>query len=129
MQTGLVIFVVVGQKIVCQFMKDKRAMFTYNFLACLDEFQEELLYYPGCSIGVGIGKMLKFYIKKLFYVMGKVLSVELSCPCDRSCLNLITMYKDIDINQIFRYNTLMDTVVKHHQGVKEAIQTLCHYSF
>ena len=29
--------------------------------------------------------MLKFYVK-VFYVMGKALSGELSCPCDRSCL-------------------------------------------
>ena len=28
--------------------------------------------------------MLKFYVK-VFYVMGKALSDELSCPCDRSC--------------------------------------------
>ena len=28
--------------------------------------------------------MLKFYIK-VFYVMGKALSGELSCPYDRSC--------------------------------------------
>ena len=28
--------------------------------------------------------MLKFYVK-VFYVMGKALSGELSCPCDRSC--------------------------------------------
>ena len=27
--------------------------------------------------------MLKFYVKN-FYMMGKVLSGELSCPCDRS---------------------------------------------
>ena len=26
-----------------------------------------------------------FYVK-FFYVMGKALSAELSCPCDRSCL-------------------------------------------
>ena len=54
------------------------------FSACLDEVQEELLYYPGVGIGGGIGvsKMLKF---KFFYVMGKALSGELSCPCDRSC--------------------------------------------
>ena len=25
---------------------------------------------------------------KFFYVMGKALSGELSCPCDRSCLNM-----------------------------------------
>ena len=29
-------------------------------------------------------KCLSFYIK-VFYVMGKALSGELSCPCDRSC--------------------------------------------
>ena len=29
--------------------------------------------------------MLKFYVK-VFYVMGKALSGELSCLCDRSCL-------------------------------------------
>ena len=28
--------------------------------------------------------MLKFYVK-VFYVMGKALSGELSCPCGRSC--------------------------------------------
>ena len=28
--------------------------------------------------------MLKLYVK-VFYVMGKALSGELSCPCDRSC--------------------------------------------
>ena len=41
----------------------------------------------GIGIGIGggsISKMLKFY-DKVFYVMGKVLSGELSCPCDRSC--------------------------------------------
>ena len=31
--------------------------------------------------------MLKFYVK-VFYVMGKALSGELSCPCVRSCLNM-----------------------------------------
>ena len=33
-----------------------------SFLACLDEVQEELLYYPGVGFGggVGISKMLKF---------------------------------------------------------------------
>ena len=47
-----------------------------TFLAHLDGVQEELLY---------VSKILKFYVK-VFYVMGKVLSGELSCPCDRSCL-------------------------------------------
>ena len=32
--------------------------------------------------------MLKFYVK-VFYVMGKALSGKLSCPCDRSCINLL----------------------------------------
>ena len=46
---------------------------------------------PGVGVGVGsagvVGdcKMLKFYVK-VFYVIGKALSGELSCPCDRSCL-------------------------------------------
>ena len=30
---------------------------------------------------------LAFYVK-VFYVMGKALSCELSCPCDRSCLKM-----------------------------------------
>ena len=46
----------------------------------------------GVAVGVGFGiiggggvsRMLKFYVK-VFYVMGKALSGELSCPCDRSC--------------------------------------------
>ena len=45
-----------------------------------------LLYYPSfSSVDVGgVSKMLKFYIE-VFYVMGKALSGELPCPCDRSC--------------------------------------------
>ena len=31
-----------------------------------------------------LAKCLSFYVK-VFYVMGKALSGELSCPCDRSC--------------------------------------------
>ena len=31
--------------------------------------------------------MLSFYVK-VFYVMGKALSGELSCPCDRSCYDM-----------------------------------------
>ena len=43
---------------------------------------------PGKAIvlppGVGsVSKMLSSYVK-VFYVMGKALSGELSCPCDRS---------------------------------------------
>ena len=35
---------------------------------------------------VALAKCLSFYVK-VFYVMGKALSGELSCPCDRSCLS------------------------------------------
>ena len=45
--------------------------------------QEELLYY-GVGVRVGVGVSKKFNVK-VFYVMGKALSGELSCPCDRSC--------------------------------------------
>ena len=38
----------------------------------------------GVGGGVGVSKMLKFHVK-VFYVMGKALPGELSCPCDRSC--------------------------------------------
>ena len=38
------------------------------------------------SPGVGVSKMLKFYVK-VFYVLGKALSGELSCPCYRSFLS------------------------------------------
>ena len=31
------------------------------------------------------GVKLKSFMTKIFSVMGKVLSGELSCPCDRSC--------------------------------------------
>ena len=53
---------------------------------------------PGVGGGVGgdggVSKCLSFYIK-VFYVMSKALSGELSCPCDRSCWYLflnIDMY-------------------------------------
>ena len=32
----------------------------------------------------GDSKMLKLYVK-VFYVMGKALTGQVSCPCDRSC--------------------------------------------
>ena len=58
-------------------------MFIFSpFLARLDEVQEELLYNPGICSGVGVSK--KFNVK-VFYVMGKALSGELSSPYDRSC--------------------------------------------
>ena len=40
---------------------------------------------PGVGVGSDLGVSKKFNIK-VFYVMGKALSGELSCFCDRSCL-------------------------------------------
>ena len=45
---------------------------------------------PSVSVGVGIGSSgggggSKKFNVKVFYVMGKALSGELSCACDRSC--------------------------------------------
>ena len=41
----------------------------------------------GIDVGVGVGGgVSKKFNVKVFYVMGKALSGELSCPCDRSCL-------------------------------------------
>ena len=39
---------------------------------------------PGVGIGISGGVSKKFNVK-VFYVMGKALSGELSCPCDSSC--------------------------------------------
>ena len=43
---------------------------------------------PGVSVGicVGGGGISKKFNIKVFYVMDKALSGELSCHCDRSCL-------------------------------------------
>ena len=40
----------------------------------------------GIGVGGGVGISKKFNVK-VFYVMGKALSGELSCPCDRSCVD------------------------------------------
>ena len=63
------------------------------FLARLDEVQEELLYYPRhrhwhWRRGWWRRGVSKKFSLKVFYVMGKALSGELSCPCDKSCLIL-----------------------------------------
>ena len=65
------------------------------FLTRLDEVKKELLYCPPASArrwpsigvggsvgvggGVGISKMLKF-LCSIFYMLGKALTGELSCP-------------------------------------------------
>ena len=36
------------------------------------------------AAALALAKCSSFYVK-VFYVMGKALSGELSCPCDRSC--------------------------------------------
>ena len=46
---------------------------------------------PGASVLAGGGVSKKFNIK-VFYVMGKALSGELSCPCDRSCYDSYSNY-------------------------------------
>ena len=48
---------------------------------------------PGVGVGVGgggagVSKMLKFLRLIFFYVIGKALSGELSCSCDRSCYHI-----------------------------------------
>ena len=43
------------------------------FLAHLNKVQEELLYYPRCGVGIGIG-VSKMFCIKVFYVMGKALT-------------------------------------------------------
>ena len=45
-----------------------------------------IVLHPASALGLAaaLAKCLSFYLK-VFYVMGKVLSGKLSCPCDRSC--------------------------------------------
>ena len=46
-------------------------------------------YYTTPGVGGGdSGDASKTFNVKVFYVMGKALSGELSCPCDRSCYSL-----------------------------------------
>ena len=56
------------------------------FAACLNEVQEELLHYPrvSVSIGVGISKMLKFYVKvfKISYFLNP--SIDLNSICNNN---------------------------------------------
>ena len=40
---------------------------------------------------LALAKCYSFYIK-VFYVMGKVLSGELPCPCDNSCFKNMELY-------------------------------------
>ena len=83
-----------------------------TFLARLDEVPEELLYYPWCQCwhqrwrdgGIGVSK--KFNVK-VFYVMGKALSGELSCPCDRSCSKL-SWFCVLQVSTLFFYTGLGD---------------------
>ena len=65
--------------------------------------------------------MLKFYVK-VFYVMGKVLSGELSCPCVRSCCAL-SFFKFDSFAQILYLlhnlkNKLIITVVQANGSIK-----------
>ena len=57
-----------------------------QFLARLDEVQEEPLYYPP-ALALAAAALAKSLTLKFLYVMGKALSGELSCPCDRSCFS------------------------------------------
>ena len=41
------------------------------------------------ALALVLAAALAFYVK-VFYVMGKALSGELSCPCDRSCFSIST---------------------------------------
>ena len=60
-----------------------------HFYLAWTKYRKSYYTTPGVGVGVGggggVSKMLKF-IRESFYLMGKALSGELSCPCDRSCL-------------------------------------------
>ena len=57
-----------------------KSVFIYHSHFVFMKFKKSYCIIPG----VGISKMVNFYVK-VFYVMGKALTGELSFPCDRSC--------------------------------------------
>ena len=59
-------------------------IFNGYVISPLNKVQEELLHYPRCRVN----KMLNFYVK-VFYLIGKALTGELSCPCDMSCFECL----------------------------------------
>ena len=80
---------------------------------------------PGVSIGVGGGGVSKKFNVKVFYVMGKALSGELSCPCDRSCLinyNSISSMTEMAI--LFYYVFFITANSVEHQIVLEQMLSL-----
>ena len=78
---------------------------------------------PGRSPGRAIvlpPALLKFYVK-VFYVMGKARSDELSCPCDRSCFSYFSTKTYIVTPH---YNRLAETVViriPHYNHLAETV--------
>ena len=72
----------------------------FYLLACLDEVQEEILHYPRRWRWRWRWRRRRRFYVKVFYVMGKALSGELSCPCDRSCFFLF-FYFDVFFYFIF----------------------------
>ena len=65
-------------------------VWSYEFWLAWTKSRKSYCTTTGVGVGVGIGgvvgvsKMLKFYVK-VFYMMGKALSSELSCPSNRFC--------------------------------------------
>ena len=45
-------------------------------------------------VSAAAAALAKCFYVKVFYVMGKALSGELSCPCDRSCLSVFSCHLD-----------------------------------
>ena len=66
--------------------------------------------------------MLKFYFK-VFYVMGKALSEELSCSCDRSCFPIGTQGKLL----VFGVSILKHTKLKCQNMVMIYIMAKLHW--
>ena len=61
-----------------------------------------------------LAKCYSFYVK-VFYLMGKALSGELSCPCDRSCYNMT-------LSTEYQRHYIMNSDINNEniQAIKEA---------
>ena len=57
---------------------------------------------------------VKVFTLKFFYVMGKVLSGELSCPCERSCFSLKPYVVNPHLNRVVETLTVQKKNVEFH---------------
>ena len=67
---------------------------------------------------------------KFFYVMGKVLSGELFCPCDRSCVNSMSLYfalETVENNKYMKSVKFQGNMLNFYDFIQVFVSTTNHY--